>query len=172
MKINANLRDDDDSFELGQLAEDLFVKVAQDKGYEVRKSSAKEDIWSHIDYYITNKQGDVKSFDVKSRKRTSRNDNKFNDEWVWVEFKNVRGYRGWLKGKADFIAFETKDSFLSVRRKDLLELCERLVNLENKVSTSSEAKYSAYTRRGRKDVLSLVKLEDIRQGLKTWEWCK
>ena len=172
MKVNANLRHDDDSFELGEIAEDLFVKTAESKGYEARKSSAKEDVWSHIDYYITNKQGNVKSFDVKSRKRTSRRDSDFNDEWVWVEFKNVRGYRGWLKGKADFIAFETKDTFLSVRRKELLELCEELVNLEDKVANSSQAKYKAYTRYGRKDVLSLIKLEDIRNRLQVWEWCK
>tara|TARA_Y100001963_G_C6659124_1_gene389561 strand:- start:57 stop:575 length:519 start_codon:yes stop_codon:yes gene_type:complete len=172
MKVNANLRHDDDSFELGEIAEDLFVKAAEGRGYEARKSSAKEDIWSHIDYYITNKQGDVKSFDVKSRKRTSRRDNDFNDEWVWVEFKNVRGYRGWLKGKADFISFETQDTFLSVRRKELLELCEKLVNLQDKVSDSRLAKYKAYTRHGRKDVLSLIKMKDIREHLQTWEWRK
>jgi hypothetical protein len=72
MRVNANLKPDDDSFEIGKKAEDLFVEVCGKKGYEAIKSSKRQDMYDHIDYHVKNKAGDMKSFDVKSRKRTSR----------------------------------------------------------------------------------------------------
>ena len=29
--------------------------------------------------------------DVKSRKKTSRKDKYFNDDWIWLEYQNVQG---------------------------------------------------------------------------------
>jgi len=173
MKVNANLKPDDDSFEIGQKAEDLFVEVCWKKGYQATKSSKEKDIYDHIDYYVKNKTGDIKAFDVKSRKRASRGDSKFNDDWIWIEFKNVRGNKGWIKGKADFIAFELENAFLVVGRADLREFCKkRIKDTKTRVHKPWEARYKLYTRRGRKDVLTQIKTQDIKDNLKTWEWCK
>ena len=173
MRVNANLKPDDDSFEIGKKAEDLFVEVCGKKGYEAIKSSKQQDMYDHIDYHVKNKAGDMKSFDVKSRKRTSRRDSEFNDDWQWIEFLNVNGKAGWIKGKADFIAFELKGAFLIARRSELRELCKKLItDTKTRVSEGRLAKYKLYSRNGRKDVLTQIKTQDIRDGLKTWEWCK
>ena len=173
MKVNANLKPDDDSFEIGQKAEDLFVEVCWKKGYQATKSSKEKDIYDHIDYYVKSKVGGVKAFDVKSRKRTGRGDSRFSDDWIWIEFKNVRGNKGWIKGKADFIAFELENTFLIVNRAELRELCKKLItDTETRVTRAREAKYLLYTRHGRKDVVTQIKTQDIKDNLKTWEWCK
>ena len=31
----------------------------------------------------------------------------------WIKFKNVQGKNGWVKGKADFVAFEVETLFIS-----------------------------------------------------------
>ena len=170
MKVNANLKPNDDSFKIGQVAEDLFQISCWKKGYNVTKSSRSKDMFDHIDYYVKTKGGELRSFDVKSRKRTKRGDKNFNDDWIWIEFKNVNGKNGWLYGKADYIAFERKDSFLIVQRKELAGLCEKRVDLETKVKNANQARYKSYTSWQRKDVLSQIKTEDIIKNTKTWVW--
>ena len=173
MKPNANLRPDDDSVERGAKAEDAFVISCWKKGYQAYKSSKKNDIHNHIDYWVKNKAGDLKGFDVKARKRTSRNSGRYSDDWVWIEFKNVIGKDGWIKGKADFIAFEFENSFLIVKRAELRELCKKLIkDTKTRVTRAKDAKYLLYTRHGRKDLVTQIKLSDIKNNLKTWDWCK
>lgn len=169
MRVNANLKPDDDSFELGDLAENLFVTTAKKKGYQCTKSSAKSNMHKHIDYHLE-KSGKSRSFDVKSRKRTNRNDKNFNDDWIWIEFKNVQGKKGWLYGDADYIAFERENSFLVVQREELAKLCEKMVDLKSKVTHAKQAKYKSYTRWKRKDVLSQIQVKDIIKNTKTWNW--
>jgi hypothetical protein len=104
-------------------------------------------------------------------KRESRIDESLNQEWVWIEFRNVRGEVGWLFGKANWIAFETADSFLIIDRHDLYQHVRRAVDREAKVETAREAKYKTYTRKGRPDQIAQIRLEDLRK-IKLEEWGK
>ena len=130
-------------------------------------------MYDHIDYWVKNKEGKAMGFDVKGRKKTSRSNKGYTDDWIWIEFVNVIGKKGWIKGKADFIAFELENTFLIVKRAELRELCKKLItDTKTRVTKASDAKYLLYTRKGRKDVVTQIKLSDIKDGLKTWEWCK
>src|SRR5439155_23623266 len=117
---------------------------------------------------------DDKSFrvEVKSRKRMGRNDQDVQDEYVWIELHGVRkNDQGWLHGKADLIAFELKNSFRMVRRTDLLDLIEKLIDFKVKVRKSNEALYKLYSRSGRSDSLTIIKSDDLLK-ITSLEWKK
>jgi len=95
-----------------------------------------------------------------------RADSNVNDDLVWVEFKNVRGSRGWLYGGADAVAFERENDFVIVDRKLLTRLCERLCDLTKLNVDVKMPLYTAYQRRGRQDIVSLVKMTDILTNIK------
>lgn len=173
MKLGVNLKDGDDSIERGAKGESNFITACWKKGYQATKSTKNQDIHDHIDYWVTNKNSETKGFDVKGRKKTSRNNKGYTDDWVWIEFINVIGKNGWIKGKADFIAFELENTFLIVKRAELRELCKKLItDTKTRVTNARDAKYLLYTRKNRKDVVTQIKLSDIKNNLKTWEWCK
>ena len=94
------------------------------------------------------------------------------DEWIWVEFKNVRGKDGWLYGLADFIAFETEESFILSFRKELVDWCESKIDLKDKVYSAEEAEYMPYTRKGKQDLISMIQLRDIENLPNTAIWKK
>jgi hypothetical protein len=110
-----------DAFEAGQQAEDSFEAVFARNNWSIRDASLQEQ-YSHIDYWLSKDGSTEISVDVKARKKVKRGDTSTNDSLIWVEFKSVNGGDGWLYGKADFIAFETADSFLIVRRSALAAL--------------------------------------------------
>ena len=101
------------------------------------------------------------NFDVKARKRKSRKDDSAQDEFIWIEFKNVVGKEGWLYGKADYIAFERENDFVVVYRPDLVEASELLVDLGANVDKANKALYKGYQRKGRKDLIAMIKFNDI-----------
>jgi hypothetical protein len=152
------------------LAENTFKKIALSKGFLVKDASKRQQL-SHIDFFVEDKNKKIYTFDVKARKKISRSDSLTADDLIWVEFKNVAGADGWLYGAADYIAFERESDFLIINRKNLVTLCERIVQ-NKKVSSSKEALYAKYTRDGRKDEISLIKMEDICNSMKTYIWTK
>lgn len=140
----------------GYNAEQLFWKLVENLGGNPKWSN-KEEQFAGIDFHVFSS---VK-VDVKSRKRKSRKDDKAQDEWIWVEFKNVQGNDGWLYGKADYIAFERENDFILVDRRELVEMCEILVNLSGNVKSANKAHYRGYQRQGRKDLIAMIKFSDI-----------
>ena len=54
----------------------------------------------------------------------------------------------------------------------MILLCERIVNTLVKVDKVSEALYSIYSRKGRRDEISLIKMKDILDNIKTTIWKK
>lgn len=143
------------SWNKGQNTEKKFFTVLRRYDPKARKANRDEQI-NHIDFY-----SNLGTFDVKSTKRVSRNDKKYTQELVWLEFKNVQGREGWLFGSADYIAFERKDDFLVVKKNFLQGLASSKCDIANKVNNSSDALYKGYQREGRKDLISLIKVEDI-----------
>ena len=149
-----------ENMELGLKTESLFEEIAKKENFIVRKSSLSEDRFKHIDFFL--EQDHFKySVDVKARKKTNRDDAKVNDEWTWIEFKNVLGRKGWLYGEADYIAFERADDFLMVNRENLVKFCEDKVDLETMVSRAYQAEYKVYQRQGRRDLITRVRMDDL-----------
>ena len=146
-----------DCIQSGLGAEQVFEQIALSKSLEVKTAKRRDNIHKHIDKYITqDDEGELRtwSVDIKARKKTSRNDSQAQDDWIWIEFQNVRGNAGWLYGEADNIAFETQDDFIIVDRKSFL------------------AKYKTYRRAGRQDLLTMVELSQIKSNCEHFIWEK
>lgn len=163
-----NRFDKKDSLELGNQAEELFVNIAKQQGWQTSPASKDENINEHWDFLI-GKDDQKYKVEVKSEKRIQRNDHNSQNNFIWVELRNVRGKVGWLFGKADLIAFEKEKSFVFVKRLDLLKVVNQKVNLVAKVKSAKDALYKIYTRDGRKDKLTLLPASDI-EPIKFIEW--
>ena len=146
----------------GIKAEFEFDKFAKELGLLPVKSSRHEDMFHHIDYWIT--IGEARfSVDVKAFKRSTQNGK------ILIELLNVRGEYGWLYGKSDFIAFQTEDDWLMVERKKL----ETMVNDKMGISKPSELKHSNkssfkdcmsplwYRRYQRLDAITNINIKDV-----------
>jgi hypothetical protein len=148
--------------EMGFSAEVVFKKLAEEKGYSVRVAR-REEQFSHVDF-ILSKGKEEWRIDVKGAKRKKRTDENVDYTILWLEFRNGNGGEGWLtkeeKG-ATTIAFELENEFVIVSRKELLELAKKLCNLENRVDSAKKALYNGYKRFGRRDLLSIIKTEDL-----------
>lgn len=155
-----NKYDKKDSLELGQNAETLFASIARQKDWMVTEASKKGNIEDHYDYEIS-KDGLHYRVDVKSRKRVSRKEGDVQNDLIWIEFKTVRNTKGWLFGSADLIAFENQNGFKIVGRKDLVRVINKLVNLQAKVNKPEDALYKVYTRKGRPDEITMIKISDL-----------
>jgi hypothetical protein len=170
-KNSRNRYDKKDSLELGQKAESSFAKSAIKHGWVVEPAPEDSNKNEHFDYLISKEDRSLK-VEVKSRKRMGRKDSEVQDEHVWIELHGVRkDDQGWLYGKADLIAFELKNSFRIVRRTDLLDLVEKLVDFTAKVEKSRQALYKLYSRSGRSDSLTIIKAEDLLK-ITSLEWTK
>ena len=149
----------------GRCAEVRFVRAARNKGLTVTKSSHTEDMHEHIDYWLAmSPNGKRWGVDVKG--------NNLPDE-IWVEFKNVRGNDGWLYGGATIIAFDMPEEggFSIVDRQELAFFCEKHVR-DEKVTDKKHAYLRKYTRQGREDVISILKLHDLKglMSYRVWEY--
>ncbi len=148
----------------GRCAEVRFVRAARQKGLMVTKSTHTEDIHEHIDYWLALNGSRKWGVDVKG--------NNLPDE-IWVEFKNVRGDTGWLYGGATIIAFDMPEEggFAIVDRDELAFFCEKHVR-DEVVKDKREAYLRKYTRKDRKDVITILKLHDIKGLLsyRVWEY--
>ena len=150
----------------GRVAEVRFVRAARNKGLLVTKSTHTEDMHDHIDYWLAIKNGGKWGVDVKG--------NNLPDE-IWCEFKNVAGNPGWMYGGATIIAFDMPEEggFAIVDREELAFFCEKHVK-DEVVSDKREAYLKKYTRRDRLDVITIVKLHDLKSLLsyRVWEYDK
>ena len=152
-------------------AEQLFDQIATSKHLEIKSAKRRDNIQKHIDKYITDDIG-TWSVDIKARKKTRRSNNNAQDDWIWIEFQNVRGNTGWLYGEADYIAFETQDNFVIVKKDSLIKYVEGAVDMGKSVKYSGEAKYKTYRRAGRNDLLTMVELSEIKKNCEHSIWEK
>lgn len=143
------------SWNRGQRVEKEFSQLLRMYDSNYRKAN-REEQFRHIDYFTS-----FGTIDVKAKKKINRADDDEQDQLVWVEFKNVQGRDGWLRSGADYIAFERDNDFVLVSRNYVLGMAQVKCDLTKKVTNSKEALYKAYQREGRKDLISIVKMEDI-----------
>lgn len=133
----------------GKETEKKFSQILKEK---CSFSNEQQDIHEHWDLKIVSK------VDVKGLKKVRRSDSQPNENIHWIEIKNVRGDLGWLYGDADYFAFELIDYWIVVSKEDLQNLIKEKVN---KVYYDKPTLYSLYSRKGRKDVITLVKSYDL-----------
>ena len=153
------------SFSIGRMSEARFVKAAERLGLDVKKSSPREDMHEHIDYWLAIEEtGSKWCVDVKGNNLPNE---------IWCEFKNVQGKPGWLYGGASIIAFDMPEEggFCIVDRKELSEWCESVVE-DVKVQNKADAYKKKYTRKDRLDEITKVNLNDIKQldSYRVWEY--
>ncbi len=167
-----NRYDHKDSLEIGEKAEKLFLKIAVQKGWKVTPAPSRSNIDDHWDFLL--EKGDKKfTIDVKAMKRLRRQDQAVQDEWLWIELHGVRMQDpGWLlAGKADLIAFEKKNSFLIVKRTDLIKFLPQLVDFNKTVNRACDAQYRIYSRENRPDKITLIETEKLK-SIQWVEWFK
>ena len=155
------------NIEEGRESDNKFAQLAKMRGFIVEPATGIEQI-DHIDFHLTSEEEEGKMtamVDVKSRSNN-------NDEWLWSEFKNVSGKEGWIHGIADFIAFETRSSFVVCYRKELCDWCLDHVELKNTVTSEDEAEYIAYSRKGKQDLIAKVLIEDVTKLPHSQVWKK
>ena len=151
----------------GKAVESIFKEVAEKKGFSATTSTKYEDMHLHIDLCIE-KYGKVFYVDVKSMGRVKRSGKK-QDKWRWIELINVNGKKGWLYGNADIIAFQRKEDFVLVNRKNLLEWINENVTAIT-VTEPDLAYMKLYTRKNRKDIITLVSLKEMMENVHYKIW--
>lgn len=154
-----------DSWNRGQAVEREFERLLRQRDPHFRRAT-KEQQFKHIDFVTS-----FGTVDVKARKRLHRAKN-LQEEKLWLEFRNVQGKHGWLTSPhLDVLAFERDDCFVLVKRLSLLELADNLCDLSHHVDSSDKAHYRAYTRKGRRDLLSVIAMSDLNL-IPTVTWTK
>jgi hypothetical protein len=117
-------------------------------------SSKEEDINEHWDLKISFK------YDIKSVKKINRDDSYPNENYHFVEIKNVNGKLGWLYSEADFFVFETFNYYIIVKKEKLQEFVKNNVK-KTKVNSPDKALYCLYQRSNRKDIITMVNSLDL-----------
>jgi hypothetical protein len=150
-------------FDKGKEVEKRFANVLSNLVWATREEDRHEhwDVSGKLpDKYLTDDLDNSQlKFDVKGLKKINRFDKGYQDELAWIEIKNVLGLKGWVCGNADYIVFERTDSWLLVKREDLLDLADsRSKSLGYPVGKKP---YHLYNRSPRKDKLTLVPFSDI-----------
>ena len=149
-------RDFKASWNRGQELERKFYEILKLRDKNARQATPQEQ-YKHIDFFTY-----FGTIDVKSKKRIGRADVNEQETIVWLEYKNVQGRDGWLVSPfVDILAFERDDDFILVKRKELQQMADELCNLDDMVDKSSDALYKGYTRKGRQDLITQVKMKDV-----------
>lgn len=146
--------------ETGKEVEAIFIRsFAAHFGVPINAivaATIKEDINRHFDLSYAGMK-----IDVKGLKKIYRQEPVTNQEFHWIEFKNVAGNKGWLYGDADIFAFELNISFLCVRKEKLQELIHNYCAA--KYLMVNREPYRLYRRPGRNDILTIAKSLDLAQ---------
>lgn len=139
--------------------------MADGRSVELRFSSTltnpvfatkEEDIHEHWD--LMDSMG--YRYDVKAMKKYRRSDEKPTDRLHYVELRNVHGKAGWLYGKAYYIVFETRSWWIVVKREDLVQFIEGIVD-GWEVTIPKPEPYQLYQREGRQDLMTVIPTVDL-----------
>lgn len=139
------------SLNVGRIGEELFIEKLIKHNIPFETSNKEQNIKEHTDIFIWGKGVDVKGF-KKSHE----------EGFIVIEFKNVQGRSGWCSEQSpiEFVAFQMKDCFLVLRKDEILQYCRNNVKIEY-VTEFKDAYKKLYTRKGRKDLMTKLSIEDI-----------
>lgn len=136
----------------GRKAEKRFASLFPESKF----STLEEDRYDHWDVEIF--YNDVyQKVDVKGLRLKNDKPNEFTS---YIELRNVLGKKGWLYGKADLFAFETINYWIIVDKIKLQEFISSTVE-KIKVHSIDDLLYKLYTRNGRKDLITMIKVIDL-----------
>ena len=166
-------KDHKDYIKRGTAVENLFVDEAIRRGYETKVASAQQNMYDHIDLILT-KEGETFTVDIKARRTGTDKSKGFDDLWTVVEFKNTMGDSGWLYSKANYIVFEREKDFVFADTKELINMCEDVVDITDRVSSFRDANYKVWGRsyQGKKDLISRIEMYKIIDLKNTFIWKK
>lgn len=152
--VNNLMKDKEEEFTELRFGQWLTVK-----GFTWKKATRDEDIKEHWDFAVMIR-GCWMLFDIKGIKKIDR-DGPLNEDFHWVEYKNVRGDIGWLFGKAIYIIFETFTEYIFVLREVLVKHME--IHTVNEVLTEKKL-YHKYKRSDwdRDDEVVLIPTQHLR----------
>lgn len=147
------------SKETGSSGERRFYDSCKSSNLDIKKTSAKLDVYHHTDFVVNGH-----TFDVKGLKQSHQ------QGLLILEIKNVSGKIGWCnnENKPEYIAFDFGAFFLCAKNSDLFQLVQKKCNLKKSSSKASECLYKSYTRPDRKDLITMVKLNDILNECDHW----
>lgn len=112
------------------------------------KSGGISDRMDHWDFNVR--------FDVKK----IRSVDEFGESnYHWIELMNINGNEGWLYGKSDYFAFESKHYWIIVEAEKLRAFTERVVT--NTEITYVKEPYRIYRRKDRFDKIVMVPTIDL-----------
>tara|TARA_A100001201_G_scaffold140061_1_gene132729 strand:+ start:561 stop:1097 length:537 start_codon:yes stop_codon:yes gene_type:complete len=120
-------------------------------GLSIKKTGKAQDI-GHVDFVV-----EGETVDLKGLKNSTR------EGKILLEFLNVAGKTGWCNesGTPVWIAFDVGAFFLHVKNSDLYQLAKKKCDLRDTVTKVNECLYKGYRRKGRKDLMSMVTLQDV-----------
>tara|TARA_R100000008_G_C3536645_1_gene142408 strand:+ start:46 stop:552 length:507 start_codon:yes stop_codon:yes gene_type:complete len=151
-----------------------FLNIAKARKYKTRRPT-KNEKRSHIDLVLSGlnpkKQVSTITLDLKCCKTLKNCSNK----WHWIELRDLTGRPGWIYQEADFIAFERKQDFIIVKRKNLVHWINTLNKIRFDlpfVNDSWEAKYRLYRRPNKKESITQIQANDLLQIQDTHIWKK
>lgn len=146
----------------GLIDENLVMEaVKYTLGGECEKSTPKEDMQDHVDFWWDSPKMGRIGIDVKGIKKKSRKDTEVDDTIHWIELLNVRGNLGWIYGKATYIAFRTKKNILFVKNSVLRDFANKMTVGKKVVNVNPKEFYVPYQRYGRKDMIIKVPTSDL-----------
>jgi len=126
-------------------------------------SNREQDMKEHWDLKGSLNGSSIFKFDVKGLRGKSRRGG-IDSSVIWIESKNVNGDKGWLYGEADYIVFEQLTSWIIVKRLKIIPFIRSKLKHNNytRVYEAKNALYNIYTRKNRKDLLSMALIDDIK----------
>ncbi len=139
---------------IGKEKERDFVKSLSKIGLDdVNFSTKEEDVTQHWDLELKIR------FDVKGLKKVRRSDQETNEHFHYLEIKNVNSALGWLYAEeVDYFAFELNNYWVIVAKDDLQSFVKNNVQ---KIYTPTPELYKLYTRKDRKDIITLITSYDL-----------
>lgn len=128
---------------------------------QTKNATRIEDMTMHVDFWciVNGKQYGV---DVKGVRKNNRTDSYKDDTINWIEIQNVNGDKGWLYGRAVYIAFMTNTSILYVPTANLRDFIEKKIKGKELTYIRPNDFYIPYQRKGRKDIITKVPTSDLR----------
>lgn len=146
----------------GLIDENLVMEAVQHTlGGTCMKSSPKEDMQDHVDFWWDSPKMGRIGVDVKGIKKKNRKDSEVDDTINWIELLNVRGNPGWIYGKSTYIAFRTKKNILFVKTIVLQDFANKKIIGKQIVHTNPKEFYVPYQRFGRQDLIIKVPTSDL-----------
>lgn len=146
-----------------------FIELLESRGYEVQAPTGDLDYSPYFVDVVAQKNGREVSFQVKDRNKPGRHKD-FDDNFVTLELTNVLGEKGWVHGRAVYLAKRVRKGVNVYRMATLRDFVESCVGEE--VATSlietyetrrvfEDSLYKKYTRPGRKDEIVYASSSDI-----------